>query len=747
VTVTGDSGRTSTAPVPPAAVRGTWAAHPAREQKASARGQATVIQAGRDVIVGDVFFGRFARLRDKWIDPVSVFADVQVERFTGREWLLEPMDRFLAKHDHGHVIVEADAGLGKSALAAKLASSRGWPCHFTRVSNGSVSSTALSNLGVQLIAQYQLSDQFTSQGILPETAGEPGWFEQVLRAAADAARADGGRVVIVVDGLDEAEAVKGALRLGLPALLPQGAFIVATCRTGTDLPALRQPYKVLEIKPRNRHNASDLQRFLRTVLTEDAELAALFAASDANAGTITARLLNRCGGVWIYLRYVLNELREGLRSIEDIDLLPGDLSAYYAESLLAGRRNPDWGRLRLPLLATLAVAAEPLSVPVLTRLAGLPDPHPVQVLCDGPLLPFLAVTSGERDGPLRFSVYHASLREFLVGSSPPTLAGGGREQAEELAHAAVDAHARVAGYYLAAFGGLGRLLPALAADPQVGQIDDGYALRHLTGHLEHAGRAGDVDALLACEQPAPARGSVWSAAHERAGTLDEYRADLERARRLAAARTDQAVRLGRKAPGFSLELRYVLIDSAVKTLTVSVPTRLTGKLVQSELWSSARALFAARQHDDVATRAGALAVLVAYLPEKDRAAVTREAIALAGQAAGAYTRAWAFAKLMQESSGGLPDEVPAAALAATAELNADAGRADMLLWLADTLPAPFAPQAARMGAAISDEAKRVQILDTLIPKLPGTALPEILAAVPVVTQRPACIADSYARVH
>ena len=77
---------------------------------------------------------------------------------------------------------------------------------------------------------------------------------------------------------------------------------------------------------------------------------------------------------------------------------------------------------------------------------------------------------------------------------------------------------------------------------------------------------------------------------ERAGTLDEYRADLERARRLAAARTDQAVRLGRKAPGFSLELRYVLIDSAVKTLTVSVPTRLTGKLVQSELWSSARAV-------------------------------------------------------------------------------------------------------------------------------------------------------------
>ena len=56
----------------------------------------------------------------------------------------------------------------------------------------------------------------------------------------------------------------------LPVLLPRGAFIVATCRTGTDMPALRQPYKVLKIKPRNRQNTADLEQFLRTALTEDA---------------------------------------------------------------------------------------------------------------------------------------------------------------------------------------------------------------------------------------------------------------------------------------------------------------------------------------------------------------------------------------------------------------------------------------------------------------------------------------------
>ena len=139
-------------------------------------------QAGGNVITGDVFVGRFARLRDKWLDPAPVFEDVQVKQFIGRAWLVEQLDAFLAAHDRGHVVVQADAGLGKSALAAWLAHSRNWPCHFTRGRNGQVGLTALGNLAAQLIARYELGDQFAPQGMLPDTAGEPGWFEQVLQA-------------------------------------------------------------------------------------------------------------------------------------------------------------------------------------------------------------------------------------------------------------------------------------------------------------------------------------------------------------------------------------------------------------------------------------------------------------------------------------------------------------------------------------------------------------------------------------
>ena len=556
--------------------------HPVREQKASARGQATIIQAAGSVIAGDVFVGRFARLRDKWLDPAPVFEEVGVERFTGREWLRDQVRRFIDANDHGYVIVQADAGVGKTAFAAYLTLANGWPCHFTRRRKGRAASTALSNLAVQLIAQYQLDDQFAPHGVLPETAGEPGWFDQVLRAAAGRARANGQQVVVVVDGLDEAETVEGDPPLGLPAVLPRGAFIVATCRTGTNLPALRRPWTKISFEPADRRNISDLERFLHATLTGDQELAALLSASGTTADAVAARLLGRCGGVWVYLRYVLEELRLGQRLVEQIDDLPADLAGFYAESLMANHDDPEWGRLMLPLLAVLAVSAEPLPVATLTRLAGLPDPHLVHVLCGNRLRPFLTASAGET-GEQRYSVYHASLREFLAGRGPATLADSAQAQREELARASAQAHARIAEYYLATFGGLREGLPVLAASPAIAGQDDGYALRRLAEHLDRAGRTGDLDALLACEQATPAGGSVWFAAHEQAGNLGDYRDDINRARRRAASRTDRNVEQGRPAPGFALELRYAMIDSAIRTLTANIPRSLIARLVESGL--------------------------------------------------------------------------------------------------------------------------------------------------------------------
>ena len=200
-----------------------------------------------------------------------------------------------------------------------------------------------------------------------------------------------------------------------------------------------------------------------------------------------------------------------VRSIDDIDSLPGDLLSYYAESLLADHHDPDWGRLRLPLLATLAAAAEPLSVPVLTRLAGLPEEHPVQVLCEKPAAP---LPNGHADAGRRFFATASTMRACgsSLSAGPRAADRRRRLQAEEFARAEAPAHTRIVDYYLDAFGGLSHGLPQLAADLSVAQIDQ-LRIAPCDRAPRRAGRRGH-GRPAGSEQPAPGLGSIWYAAHE-----------------------------------------------------------------------------------------------------------------------------------------------------------------------------------------------------------------------------------------
>lgn len=65
--------------------------------------------------------------------------------------------------------------------------------------------------------------------------------------------------------------------------------------------------------------ASDNTRDLRRFLDNAGEM--------INNLNIANLLIERCGGMWIYLKYVLEELRDGMRDINSLDALPVDLAS------------------------------------------------------------------------------------------------------------------------------------------------------------------------------------------------------------------------------------------------------------------------------------------------------------------------------------------------------------------------------------------------------------------------------------
>ncbi|MDQ7802720.1 hypothetical protein Q5425_03195 [Amycolatopsis sp. A133] len=700
------------------------------EQRATAKSGATVIQAARDVITGTVFGGSFVRLKDVWLDPAPVFEAVDVDRFVGRTWLLDPVDKFIRNQRRGYILVQAPAGLGKTTFAAWLARTRGWPCHFTRRRNGRSVSTALRNLASQLIAQYQLGDEFAPSGTLPDTAGEPGWFDGLLRFAAAKAQESGQQLVLVIDGLDEAERYDGDLPLGLPTVLPNGVFMVVTSRVGTDLSALRQPWKTLSIDPSDQRNRNDLREFvLATAATEP--LATMLPDHQVSAEDLAQLLVRKCGGVWVYLRYVLDELRYGLRDITALDGLPDDLVSYYVESLILPNDGEMWTSVRLPLLATLAAAAEPLPATTLSELAGLADPSLVRTLCDSALRPFLTVVE-ELGQPRRYGIYHASLREFIGGAARTHALERTRARGDELAQATTAAHRRITCHYLTLFGGLDEQLPALKRDPDLANADDGYPRRQLPYHLEHAGEAEDLHRLLVAEhliEDGRIR-NAWFAIHDRAGSLDEYLTALQRARRLAEDYTD-ADHGSLRTPSsssFALELQYRVMASAVVTLTANVPASLIWRLVTTGVWTVGRALDHARNLHHPGDRAHTLISLLHDVGDREKRRATVQAWEAAQLVTDHEDRAWLLSRLLRHMAGEEHEHVACEALHAVVAIQNSSSQVDIFQRLIPVLSEEKIGEVLRLATMIDNAYDAARLLAALAPVLPERLLADAMAA-------------------
>jgi hypothetical protein len=133
--------------------------------------------------------------------------------------LVAEVDEFVAAAECGYFILEAAAGLGKTAFAAFLAQSGRHACHFTAMDSGAAEvSVAVRNLSAQLIAAWHL-DELLDDGRLPPASGRSMWLAKVLTAVARRRDRDrpGQPVLLVVDGLDEARpAGPDRMPLGLP---------------------------------------------------------------------------------------------------------------------------------------------------------------------------------------------------------------------------------------------------------------------------------------------------------------------------------------------------------------------------------------------------------------------------------------------------------------------------------------------------------------------------------------------------
>lgn len=186
-------------------------------------------------------------------------------------------------------------------------------------------------------------------------------------------------LVVVVDGLDEADPpVPGrdtGIPLGLPRpeSLPDGVFVVATSQYGPPLVAIGDPDSWHTIDVDGAENRADMRRFLTEAVSGDHPLPELVTALGKQGVDPTGfidTLTLRCAGVWIYLRYVLDDIVTDRRSPREVGGLPDRLAGYYLEQIQRWHTVGEWSAVGLPVLATLVALRRPASTRDVARLAG-----------------------------------------------------------------------------------------------------------------------------------------------------------------------------------------------------------------------------------------------------------------------------------------------------------------------------------------------------------------------------------------
>lgn len=348
-------------------------------------------------------------LQDHFTD-FTAYVEDKTDGFVGRRFVFDALDNFLDEEDSGYFVIRGDPGIGKSALAAQLVKSRGYPHHFNIASEGiSGKDQFYENSSAQLIACYDLGYLDLPAGM----ANDPRFFKQIL---SEAAAADLDRpVVLIVDALDEVASDPGAAfanPLNLPRSLPGNAYIIVTTRRTDEVLEIDvENSRVLELEADSDGNLRDVWAYIENYARRP-EMQSRLAAWRVDGQTFIRKLRDKSQGNFMYLRHVLPAIAAGRFTDGTIDELPRGLRKYY-ERHWQTMRGQDAGlfvRVNQKVIAVLATARRPVSVQFVARVTGLQAAE-VRWTIEG-WREFLHEVPG--DGVRHYRIYHASYRDFLA---------------------------------------------------------------------------------------------------------------------------------------------------------------------------------------------------------------------------------------------------------------------------------------------------------------------------------------------
>lgn len=337
-------------------------------------------------------------MRSRMIDQSDYIHD-RLERFVGRRAELAELQRRIAEKREmgGYVLLVGKAGQGKSSLVARMVQDQGEDnCVYHFVQEGSGANfpiTVVRNLIARLILKYDLPEYYLSGESYEILCGN---FLGVLRALGESHAQE----TIYIDGLDQLKTNSAALPdlNFLPSQLPTGIVIVLGTRPNETLEPIR---RITHVGERESYPLPGLSREDFGLLLAKHDVPGRAALSDS--------LYQRLTDNPLYLDLVAQELRasEGLGAEELVSRVASNPNDIFTITFSRMRELAEWDAIIRPMLGTLFVAQEPLTV---GQIAHIIKQQNVHVRAARTRLGGLLTQAG----PQHYVLFHPKLKEYLT---------------------------------------------------------------------------------------------------------------------------------------------------------------------------------------------------------------------------------------------------------------------------------------------------------------------------------------------
>ena len=306
--------------------------------------------------------------RGEWgeiADKVEALRRDYTREFAGRNSEMAVLDGYLASQSRMPLLVAGPAGFGKTALMAKWLERKKAEgvCavyHFFSQRSGL---TTVRDAYLNLLRQIP-GQEHGVPGELPADSSERNLRAALYDALLQWKRRGGKAMLVVIDGLDEADAAVPPF-----PTLPPGISVAASARSDTE--AFRTWADGSEIFSLSGLSRDDIRRWLS--IAGDGQLAQLAADDD-----FVARLDRTTQGLALYVRYLVDDLlatvKAGRKTAPALQPTPRKFSGYVREQMQILARDVFGKELKRDslrkLFAVLAVAVAELAEDDVCGLTG-----------------------------------------------------------------------------------------------------------------------------------------------------------------------------------------------------------------------------------------------------------------------------------------------------------------------------------------------------------------------------------------